>query len=457
MGLHDTLRANPMASRGPSMVVGHVTRKSMFQSFLHSQVAGSLVLVVTTAIALIWANSAYGEYYFDLSHTYLGIAFGDWEFKLSLSHWIKDGLMAIFFFVVGLEIKREIVVGELSSREKAMLPVCAAIGGAVVPALFYVAFNLGEEGISGWGIPMATDIAFALGVLSLFGSRVPIGLKIFLTALAIADDLLAVAVIAVFYTPDLSILPLIVAVVCTGLMVVANRLGSRATWVYTVLALLVWVDVLGSGVHATIAGVMVAMVIPVRPSIDPGEFMDVAGKLLKQTQGQDNSLDALIHDSKRRNTMMQFLFTVEDAIPPAQALEHRLHPLSAFVILPLFALFSAGVALSPENLEGFPTGISLGIIAGLVLGKPIGVLLASVMAMKLAKVELQGVTVPQLFGAGCLSGIGFTMSIFISELAFTSDALVDQAKVGILAASFTAGVLGVIVLSYVLPKQDHPL
>jgi len=433
-------------------MVGHVSQKTMFQRFLHSQVAGSLVLVAVTAIALFWANSPWGQYYFDLSHTYLGIGLGEWEFKMSLSHWIKDGLMAVFFFVVGLEIKREIVVGELSSREKAMLPVCAALGGAAVPAIFYTLLNVGTDGISGWGIPMATDIAFALGVLSLFGSRVPIGLKVFLTALAIADDLFAVAVIAVFYTPDFSILPLIVAGICMALMLAANRVGIRATWVYTVLALLVWVDVLGSGVHATIAGVMVAMVIPVRPSIDPGELMRVAGNLLKQVDGKDNSLDALIHDAERRATVTQFLLTVEDAIPPAQAMEHRLHPVSAFLILPLFALFSAGVAFSPENLEGFPTGISLGVIFGLVLGKPIGVLLASWLTLKLANIELNAVTMTQLLGAGCLSGIGFTMSIFISELAFTDDALINQAKVGILVASFSAGVLGAIVLSYALPK-----
>ena len=433
-------------------MVGHVSQKNMFQRFLHSQVAGSLILVAATAIALFWANSPWGRYYFDLSHTYLGIGIGEWEFKLTLSHWIKDGLMAIFFFVVGLEIKREIVVGELSSREKAMLPVCAALGGAFVPALFYAVLNIGGDGISGWGIPMATDIAFALGVLSLFGSRVPIGLKIFLTALAIADDLLAVAVIAVFYTPDLSILPLIVAGICVALMLVVNRAGIRSTWVYTVLALLVWVDVLGSGVHATIAGVMVAMVIPVRPSIDFRELMDVAGRLLKQAQGKDNSLDALIHDAERRATVSQFLLTVEDAIPPAQALEHRLHPVSSFLILPLFALFSAGVAFSPENLQGFPTGVSLGVIVGLVLGKPVGVLLASWLTMKFAKVDLRGVTMMQLLGAGCLSGIGFTMSIFISELAFTDDTLIDQAKVGILAASFAAGILGAVILSYALPR-----
>lgn len=207
--------------------------------------------------------------------------------------------------------------------------------------------------------------------------------------------------------------------------------------------------------HATIAGIMVAMVIPVRPSIDLGELMDVSGRLLKQAQGKDNSLDALIHDAERRTVVNQFLLTVEDAIPSAQALEHRLHPVSSFLILPLFALFSAGVAFSPENLQGFPTGVSLGVIVGLVLDKPVGVLLASWIAIKVAKVEPEGVTMMQLLGAGCLSGIGFTMSIFISELAFTNDTLIDQAKVGILAASFAAGMLGAIILSFALPRNAN--
>ena len=433
-------------------MVGHVSESNMFQRFLHSQVTGALLLIAATAIALIWANSAWGQYYFDLSHTYLGIRFGDAEFKLTLSYWIKDGLMAIFFFVVGLEIKREVVVGELSSVDKAMLPVGAAIGGAVVPAAFYVWLNMGGEGASGWAIPMATDIAFALGVLSLFGKRVPIALKVFLTALAIADDLLAVAVIAIFYTPDLNVGMLALAIITIGLMMLASRMGVRATWVYVLLALIVWIDVLGSGVHATIAGVLVAMVIPVRPAIDPGEFMDTASSLLDKTRGEDNSLEALINDDERRNNLSQLVLTVEDAIPPATALEHRLHPVQALVILPLFALFSAGVAFSPENLEGFPTSVSLGVIAGLVVGKPIGVLVASWLVLRFVDIKMGGVTLPQLLGAGFLAGIGFTMSIFISELAFVNELLVDQAKVGILIASLLAGVCGAIILHFTLPK-----
>jgi len=433
----------------------HISDQNMFQRFLHSQVTGSLILIVATIIALIWANSQWGDFYYELSHTSLGVHFGDWEFQLSLSHWIKDGLMAIFFFVVGLEIKREIVVGELSSVDKAMLPVCAALGGAIVPATIYALVNSSGEAAAGWGIPMATDIAFALGVLSMFGSRVPLGLKIFLTALAIADDLLAVAVIAVFYTPELDFGILLFAVIPLGLMLFLGRIGVRATWIYSVLAFLVWLGVLGSGVHATIAGVLVAMVIPVRPAIDPVQFTEKTSHLLASITGQDNSLDALIHDTERREKLEQLSLAVEDATPPAIALEHSLHPLQSFVILPLFALFSAGVAFSPENLAGFPSGVELGVILGLVVGKPLGVLLASWLVIKFAKVDLVEITLPQLVGAGCLAGIGFTMSIFISELAFTTDAVIDQAKLGILIASVAAGVLGAIMLHFTLPpKKD---
>lgn len=434
-------------------MAAHISRNNMFQRFLHSQVTGAFILIGATVFALIWANSQWGQFYYDLSHTYLGVQFGEWQFKLTLSHWIKDGLMAIFFFVVGLEIKREIVVGELSSVDKAILPVCAAIGGAVIPAGIFAAVNLGSGTIAGWGIPMATDIAFALGVLSMFGSRVPLGLKVFLTALAIADDLIAVAAIAVFYTPDLDVTTLLMAAIPLAFMIVFSRLGVRATWVYTTLAFIVWLGVLGSGIHATIAGVLVAMVIPVRPVIDPQELIDSTSKLLKDIEGGDNSLDALIHDEERRTRISQLSLTVEDAIPPAIALENRLHPFQSFVILPLFALFSAGVAFSAENLAGFPNEVGLGVILGLVIGKPLGVFVASALAIKVAKIDLRGITMGQLIGAGCLAGIGFTMSIFISELAYTDETFIDQAKVGILFASVAAGLLGAIVLHHTLPGR----
>ena len=434
-------------------MAAHISGNNMFQRFLHSQVVSAFILIGATTVALIWANSQWGQFYYDLSHTYMGFRFGEWEFKLTLSHWIKDGLMAIFFFVVGLEIKREVVVGELSSIDKAMLPVCAAIGGAVVPAGIYAAVNMGSGTITGWGIPMATDIAFALGVLSMFGSRVPLGLKVFLMALAIADDLIAVAAIAIFYTPDLDVATLLLSVIPLILMLIFNRRGVRATWVYTSLAFIVWLGVLGSGVHATIAGVLVAMVIPVRPAIDPQELIDYTSKLLADIEGDVNSLDALNHDSERRASIVQLGLTVEDAIPPAIALEHRLHPFQSFVILPLFALFSAGVAFSADTMAGFPTDVSLGVILGLVIGKPLGVLVASLLVIKIVKIELQGITLGQLIGAGCLAGIGFTMSIFISELAYTDETFIDQAKVGVLFASIAAGLIGALVLHFTLPKR----
>jgi NhaA family Na+:H+ antiporter len=431
-----------------------LSSQSMFLRFVNSQVFGSLILIGATTVALVWANSQWRDIYFELSHLYVGLHAGDWSFELTLSHWIKDGLMAIFFFVVGLEIKREMVVGELSSMDKAMLPVCAALGGAVVPAGLYWLFNQTGEPAMGWGIPMATDIAFALGVLSMFGSRVPIGLKVFLTALAIADDLLAVAVIAVFYTPQLDFSTLLLAVIPMILMAVLSKAQVRAAWVYALLAFFVWLSVLGSGVHATIAGVMVAMVIPVRPVIDPDQFLNLSNSLLEAVRGKDNSLDALIHDAERREKLEQLELAVEDAIPPAIKLEHSLHPFQSFVILPLFALFSAGVTFNAATMDGFPTGISLGVMVGLVAGKPLGVLAASLLVLKFSNVKLQGVTVPQLLGAGCLAGIGFTMSIFISELAWTDESLIDQAKVGILFASVLAGVIGSIVLHLTLPKLE---
>jgi NhaA family Na+:H+ antiporter len=279
-------------------------------------------------------------------------------------------------------------------------------------------------------------------------------LKVFLTALAIADDLLAVAVIAVFYTPQLDFSTLLLAVIPMILMAVLSKAQVRAAWVYALLAFFVWLSVLGSGVHATIAGVMVAMVIPVRPVIDPDQFLNLSNSLLEAVRGKDNSLDALIHDAERREKLEQLELAVEDAIPPAIKLEHSLHPFQSFVILPLFALFSAGVTFNAATMDGFPTGISLGVMVGLVAGKPLGVLAASLLVLKFSNVKLQGVTVPQLLGAGCLAGIGFTMSIFISELAWTDESLIDQAKVGILFASVLAGVIGSIVLHLTLPKLE---
>ena len=431
----------------------HISDQNMFQRFLHSQVTGSLILIATTIIALVWANSQWGDYYYELSHTYLGVHFGDWSFDLSLSHWIKDGLMAIFFFVVGLEIKREIVVGELSSIDRAMLPVCAALGGAIVPAAFYALVNSSGEAAAGWGIPMATDIAFALGVLAIFGTRAPLGLKVFLTALAIADDLGAVAVIAIFYTEKIAVLPLVVAAVLLALLFVAVQVRMRRGVLY-LLIVGVWLAVYSSGVHATVAGILMAMVIPVRPRVDPHRFIDETEERLDRIKKMELSEHSLISDREQLDIVESIHSRAEDALPEGLVLEHYLHPVQVWLILPLFALANAGVAIGGDLMSVLANPLALGIIVGLVIGKPLGIALFSWLAVKSGRGALpEGVTWGQVAGAGCLAGIGFTMSLFITDLAFDNETLIATAKVGILAASLVSGIIGYVVLSRTLPKD----
>jgi NhaA family Na+:H+ antiporter len=347
----------------------------MFQEFFHSEVSGSIVLLVFAIAALIWSNSPWAATYFELEHTYIGVSWGDEVFKLSLGHWIGDGLMVLFFFVVGLEIKREIVVGNLSSMRQAILPVSAAVGGMLLPAGLYACFNLGGSGASGWGIPMATDITFALGVLALFGARAPIGLKVFLTALAIADDLGAVVVIAVFYTEQISWIALAVASGFLFSIFVIGRLGIRQMWIYLLLALGCWVAVLASGVHATVAGVLIAMLIPMRGKIDAAEFLATGKRRIAELEASGLTNYSMFDDHDQVEMLDDPYITVEDMRPPGLALEHLLHPIQAFLVLPLFALFKAGVPLTGDAVSDFPSSIRLGIIAGLVIGKPLGVTL----------------------------------------------------------------------------------
>lgn len=414
-----------------------------------------MVLILATIAAIAWANSPWTESYHHLSHTYVGFGWTGTVFKLSLAHWIKDGLMAIFFFVVGLEIKRELAVGELSSLRRAALPVTAACGGAIIPAVLFLVLNFGGDAQRGWGIPMATDIAFALGVLSLLGSRVPLGLKVFVTALAIADDVLAVLVIALFYTSKLNVLALGLSAAFVGLMVLFNRLGLRPLWIYVVAAIGAWAAMLTSGIHATIAGILVAFTVPVRAAISPQKFFGVAKESLAALGNSHLTQESMVSDAKQRQAITKLGLAAADMMPPGIYLEHHLHPFVSFVILPLFALFSAGVAFDAQTVGAFPGMLSLGIIFGLVLGKPIGILLFSWLAIRSGHAEMpEGVSWLQLLGAGILAGIGFTMSIFVSELAFTQPALVNDAKVGIFCASLVAGVLGYLVLGRVLPPKS---
>ena len=427
--------------------------RGYFEWFVRSEVTGSILLLACTVVALVWANSPWAQSYFDLLHTYVGVSWGEASFKLSLHHWINDGLMVVFFFVVGLEIKRELVVGELSSFDKAALPVAAAIGGMVVPALVFIAINLGGDGARGWGIPMATDIAFALGVLAMFGTRAPLGLKVFLTALAIADDLGAVAVIALFYTDQINVQSLVVAAVLLVLLFVAIQVGIRRRGLLYLLILGVWLAVFSSGVHATVAGILVAMVIPVRPRLDPDRFIDDTEERLERIKLRERSAHSLLSDREQLDIVESIHTGAEDALPTGLVLEHFLHPIQVWLILPLFALANAGVAIGGDLISVISEPLALGIIVGLVVGKPVGICLLSWLAVKSGRGALpEGVTWAQVAGAGCLAGIGFTMSLFVTDLAFNDETMIATAKVGILAASLASGIIGYVVLSRSLPN-----
>jgi NhaA family Na+:H+ antiporter len=433
----------------------------VFARFVHSEVTGSVILLACTVLALAWANSPWSESYFHLLHTELGFSIAGSDRTLSLHLWINDLLMAIFFFVVGLEIKREMVVGRLSTVEKATLPVAAALGGMIAPALIYFFLNSSGEASRGWGVPMATDIAFALGVLSLFGKRVPIGLKVFLTALAIADDLGAVLVIAVFYTSSLNFAALTTAVVLLALIALAGRLGVRSPVVYLLLAVGVWLAVFESGVHATVAGVLLALLMPVRAGRDPEHFLTEVREKWDALRESDLTRDSMIHDRSQLDAISNLRRAAEDMQPAGLLFEERLHPFVVFFILPLFAFFNAGVRVEGSFGETLRQPVSLGVILGLVLGKQIGITLFSWIAVKSGRAVLpEGVDWGDLYGAACLGGVGFTMSLFIAELAYETPLLGAEAKIGILTASLTAAIWGLIVLGTQLARRsaraDHP-
>jgi len=419
-------------------------------SFIKSESAGGFLLILITIIALIWANSGLADSYHKIWHEIkLGWSFGDFSMKYSLQHWINDGLMALFFFMVGLEIKREVVAGELSTLKKASLPIAAAVGGMLFPALIYVIFNHNNpEHLAGWGTPMATDIAFALGILSLLGKKVSINLKIFLTALAIADDLGAILVIALFYTDTINITQLLNAAFFLAILIGANRLGVRRTTFYALVGFLgVWMSFMFSGVHATIAGVLIALTIPGRTKVTEKQYVDDLCVLVEKfEQAKPNDKDLLTQ--KQAHLVSKIAKLTDDANTPLQKLEHALHPLTAFFILPLFALANAGVHIEGNILDMLLHPVALGIMAGLVLGKVLGISLLSRLMVWLKLAELpEGVTWRHIYGAGMLAGIGFTMSIFISGLAFGSEQLEQIAKIGIFAASLISAIAGLIMLS----------
>lgn len=416
-----------------------------FQEFLHQETSSGIILLVCAMLALIWANSPWSNTYHAIWQIRLTVGFDQFALSKPLWLWINDGLMAIFFFVVGLEIKREMIIGELASVRKAVLPAIAALGGMIVPAMIYTFFNAGGPGAGGWGIPMATDIAFALGVLALLGSRVPLSLKVFLTALAIVDDLGAVLVIAIFYTSTIVWGNLVIATGILVLLIVANRLDIRHPAVYLILGFILWTAFLKSGVHATIAGVLLAMTIPSKAPIDSAEFMVQCRNLLNDFErAYDHPTN--INDTQR--AVLQALETTcERTGAPSQRMEHTLHPWVSFSIMPIFAFANAGVTLEGDLLMLLTDSVSLGIIFGLIIGKQMGVTLFVGLALLAKWAELpKGVTLKEIYGVSWLAGIGFTMSLFVTGLAFDSPQLLTTGKFAILFASVIAGVTGWIVL-----------
>ena len=374
------------------------------REFLDTEAAGGLVLLAATTVALLVANSAWSSAYEALWRTELAVEVGQWTLALDLRHWVNDGLMALFFFVVGLEIKRELAVGELHSLRNAALPVIAALGGMVLPALVFLAVNLGGDGARGWGIPMATDIAFALGVLALFGSRVPAGLKLLLLSVAIVDDVGAILVIAAFYSAGLAWGPLTMAVGLLAVIALLHRLGVVWWPIHVLLGVGVWLATYASGVHATIAGVALGLLMPTRPLV------------------------------------------------------RRLHPWTSLAVVPLFALANAGVPLSrPSLAAAVGSAVTFGVVAGLVVGKLVGISGAAWLAVRLGIGALpEGVSGRQVRAVAAVAGIGFTVSLFIASLAYPNPALGDQARVGIVAGSLLAAAIGAVLLYGALPAPARP-
>ncbi len=422
--------------------------RQLFQEFARIEASGGIILLICAILALLWANSAWAENYFHLWETDLGFVLNGWEFSMHLLEWINDGLMVIFFFVVGLEIKRQLTTGELSSPRRAILPIMAAVGGMLAPAAVYLAFNAGEPGMRGWGVPMATDIAFTLGIMALLGSRVPFALKVFFTALAIADDLGAVLVIALFYTSDISWLGLALAAIILAVLIGLNRARVYSPLPYSVLGIGLWLAFLESGFHPTIAGVLLAATIPARNPPNTGALLAQCVSTLNEFE---NPVATQRQAVSREQVAAQTLDTVAERMQsPAQRLEHELLPWSTYLILPLFALANAGVALAFDMSLMGP--VSVGVILGLVIGKPLGITLFSWLAIRLGLAELpQNVSWRQLFSASWLAGIGFTMSLFIASAAFQDPGLLSQAKLGIIIASVIAGGIGLILLLWSSP------
>jgi NhaA family Na+:H+ antiporter len=415
---------------------------SPFVRFAKLEAAGGILLLVSTLVALVWANSPWAETYNELWNMHVSIGFGRFFLSETRLEWINDGLMSIFFFLVGLEIKREVLIGELSSLRQAAFPFVAAVGGTVVPALIYVLATHGNtDAQKGWGIPMATDIAFALGVLSLLGGRVPVSLKVFVTALAIVDDIIAVLVIALFYTEKIEVFSLIAGLAGVALCFGANLLGVRKPVFYAAIGIFVWCAVMKSGVHATVAGVLLSFTIPGRTYVDRERFLQRGRRVLDQFEtAPANSAvaHAAIHTLEAQCELVQ---------SPLHRIEHNLHPWVSFLVMPLFAFANAGVGILGNIQPAIRHPASIGVALGLFIGKPVGILMFAWLSVRTRLTMLPSeLSWRKILGAGCLCGIGFTMALFIATLAFGEGALLNMSKIGILGASLLAGICGSLLL-----------
>lgn len=423
-----------------------------FQAFFKQSSSAGIVILVFTAIAIFWTNSALHESYEQFLHQPIDITLFSLHLAFTFEHFVNDGLMVLFFLLVGLEIKREALIGELSTLRKAALPLIAALAGIVFPGSIYALFNAGTPAAHGWGVPVATDIAFALGVLALLGNRVPLGLKVFVAALAIADDLLAVLVIALFYTSSLNMLALFGAAVTMILLVVMNRSGVRDLRMYALAGVVLWLFVLHSGIHATIAGVMLAMTIPVRSRISMKDFVHDAKTYLG---GLVRTVENGEEEGKQLDVVHALEQRCEDVQSPLHRMEASLYNGVNFLIMPVFALVNAGVFFDPRVLDSIGDHVSMGIILGLFLGKQIGITLAVALSLRLGIAELPNrVNMRLIYGVSILCGIGFTMALFVAHLAFEPGMHLDVARLSILIASSISALVGLLVLHLWLPKKQ---
>jgi NhaA family Na+:H+ antiporter len=420
---------------------------SAYLDFAKSESGAAILLVIAAGVALIWANSPWYDLYFQIREVELVAQFYDFYFSMDLQHFVDDFLMMFFFLVIGLEVKRELLLGELSSPKDAILPFVAALGGIIAPVLIYLAFTAGTDAVRGWAIPMATDIAFALGVMALLGDRIPLGLRVFLTALAIVDDIAAVGVVAIVYTENIE--PSRLAIAAIGLLAIfiAGRRRVRSLGFYVPVALIVWFAVYASGLHAAVAGTLIAFTIPMRSQIKPQDFIRRAEESLDYLRSCELTKTSLVTEHAQLEAAVDLELVAQKVQPPGVRLEHYFHPIAAYIVLPAFAFMNAGVRIEGSLITMLTGAVALGIILGLVVGKQVGVTAFAWLALRSGWANKpEGVTVGKLYSASWLTGIGFTMSLLIASRAFAGSPYEDEARAAVLVASLIAAVGGYILL-----------